>query len=931
MILVEIDTGGRRTGVAPDAGRTARGRGGRPRARRSSASSPMAATAIAGPEARAGGRRRRGPHGLTAAAESLRADRHRAGRRQRRLDADGLGSARGAVTEERPGDVRVRRSAAGRARLDRAGRCRGRGRRARGERATPEARRFVIDAGAKILAKDVAPYLAGPRRDPGARRRRSCAASTTTTGSSSAPPGAPLPEVGASSPSCRTTSARSSTCSMRSSSRRTASSSTAGRSTPGAATAESPSSERRARCVDVRLGRGSPRSLEPARRRSARSERQRTRCSRTTGRRRPAARRPAVEDEVDRVAELLDDRRRRRVASGRPETLAEVDRQRPEVARQGARGVRGRGRAGRSCSAPPVSTAGQRTSGRCGTTSVSPPGHAAAASAAAAGVITPARAAWAASSSSSTIPLSGGRRLTCEQALDAARRGHGDGDAVDRVGRERDDPAAAAGPRSAAPDRPRRRGPRGPSRATPRAIGMRSSRSAFAADRAPARRARAPRSSARRPRPRAAAPRSGRRPGPRPARSASPSRGRPRRSSRGRSTGRRSQAWRRAGSAAAVPASRMARPLDTPGATNSRKRGWRDRDLGDAGELRPGVGGRPRPAAAAPPTARIFVTGWSIAVEQVWHELGAGPHERRVVVGTRVVGPQDEPLEVVDVGVEATIARPGQDPAGGRGSERRVQQELARVARESGRRHGPDQSALVADERVGQAQLAREPHRRATTMRPVTSETATPRSRAAETAVDRAPRQVVVVADDRPVDVERDEPDREDRVGRDRHGRRQERRALRRKRQGVVRRRTATRGRPARSGHDVAGPARQPLLHQIDDDGALVRADLEQRHALVGDGPSAAGRAVAPITASPSGPPSRASRARTTARDRQARRIDLVGPDVRQVGDDHVERPPIARPAAAGRPRRTRVGRRPRGRRRSRGPGRARPARRRSR
>ena len=36
---------------------------------------------------------------------------------------------------------------------------------------------------------------------------------------------------------------------------------------------------------------------------------------------------------------------------------------------------------------------------------------------------------------------------------------------------------------------------------------------------------------------------------------------------------------------------RMARPLDTPGATNSRKRGCEIVDLGDAGELRPGVGG----------------------------------------------------------------------------------------------------------------------------------------------------------------------------------------------------------------------------------------------------------------------------------------------------------------------------------------------------
>ncbi len=44
--------------------------------------------------------------------------------------------------------------------------------------------------------------------------------------------------------------------------------------------------------------------------------------------------------------------------------------------------------------------------------------------------------------------------------------------------------------------------------------------------------------------------------------------------------------------------------------------------------------------------------------DEVRHELGAGAQERRVVVGMRVVGPDDEPLEVVDVRVEPVGERP---------------------------------------------------------------------------------------------------------------------------------------------------------------------------------------------------------------------------------------------------------------------------------
>ena len=75
---------------------------------------------------------------------------------------------------------------------------------------------------------------------------------------------------------------------------------------------------------------------------------------------------------------------------------------------------------------------------------------------------------------------------------------------------------------------------------------------------------------------------------------------------------------------------------------------------------------RPRPANAArgdrrhdrsgsvgSPTASTFVTGWSIAGDEVRDELRPRAHERGVVVGPRVVGAQDEPLEVVDVRIEA--------------------------------------------------------------------------------------------------------------------------------------------------------------------------------------------------------------------------------------------------------------------------------------
>ena len=82
-------------------------------------------------------------------------------------------------------------------------------------------------------------------------------------------------------------------------------------------------------------------------------------------------------------------------ASGWPETLAEVVGSGPTAAAS-ARGAAWSGTRRPIVGAPPVSAAGRSTSGRCGTTSVSPPGqNAARERRGAPGAITPIAAAWA--------------------------------------------------------------------------------------------------------------------------------------------------------------------------------------------------------------------------------------------------------------------------------------------------------------------------------------------------------------------------------------------------------------------------------------------------------------------------------------------------------------------------------------------------------
>src|SRR6185503_19758761 len=60
--------------------------------------------------------------------------------------------------------------------------------------------------------------------------------------------------------------------------------------------------------------------------------------------------------------------------------------------------------------------------------------------------------------------------------------------------------------------------------------------------------------------------------------------------------------------------------------------------------------------------------------DQVVDELGAGTHECRVVVGPRVVGAEDEALQVVDMWIEAVLARPADDLARDVALDRRVQE-----------------------------------------------------------------------------------------------------------------------------------------------------------------------------------------------------------------------------------------------------------------
>ncbi len=120
----------------------------------------------------------------------------------------------------------------------------------------------------------------------------------------------------------------------------------------------------------------------------------------------------AIEDEIDRVAELIQDGRRIR-RLGQARHVGRRGRQRAEDAGERPRCLVVRdAETDRRATSPEVRAAGSDTSGRSGTTTVSPPGQQPRASASAGGVMIPISAAWSAPSSSSMIPLSGGRRFT---------------------------------------------------------------------------------------------------------------------------------------------------------------------------------------------------------------------------------------------------------------------------------------------------------------------------------------------------------------------------------------------------------------------------------------------------------------------------------------------------------------------------------------
>ena len=187
---IEIDSGGARTGVR--AGR--RRRAGAPTrptcgldGRR--ACSPTAATATparwrasAAADDEVGWPRRRRPTALAAEASS------------RVVVSAGstptaVASARGVGDRGAPGHVRLRRSPAGGARRRSAATRSRRSSRRRSSASTAGERRFVIDAGAKILGKDVAPYLDGHGEIPELGERGRRARRSTTTASSSVPAG----------------------------------------------------------------------------------------------------------------------------------------------------------------------------------------------------------------------------------------------------------------------------------------------------------------------------------------------------------------------------------------------------------------------------------------------------------------------------------------------------------------------------------------------------------------------------------------------------------------------------------------------------------------------------------------------------------------------------------------------------------------------
>ena len=389
----------------------------------------------AGPDARDGGRRRRGPHADRGGGRrSARSASSRRG--QRGLDADRTGLRARRRDRGAPGDVRVRGPAAGRARLDRA-RMPWRRSSSPGSSAWTRASAPVCRRRRRQDPEQGRPGVhPRPWRDPGARRRRRraglrlsrggrrggrCAAARGRAGRARRPE----PHLPGREP------VRQFLVVTRRRDRRHS-----GGSTRGAAAAERPPLGGRAR-ARRRRGRGSPRPPRPARRRPGGRGAAR-RCSRrrsTAGRHAPGRHRGrgrSTSPSCSRIAAAS-------VASGSPDTLADVVGRGP-TSRARARGASWSGTRSPIVAAPPVSTAGHGRRVAAGRRrSIRRASRAA--SAAAAGVMTPALGRLRGVVEQQHDPLVGRPPLDREQALDPARRRDGDRDAVDRVGRQRDDPA----------------------------------------------------------------------------------------------------------------------------------------------------------------------------------------------------------------------------------------------------------------------------------------------------------------------------------------------------------------------------------------------------------------------------------------------------------------------------------------------------------
>ena len=185
-----------------------------------------------------------------------------------------------------------------------------------------------------------------------------------------------------------------------------------------------------------------------------------------------------------------------------------------------------------------------------------------------------------------------------------------------------------------------------------------------------------------------------------------------------------------------------------------------------------------------------FETGRVDPGDEIVDDDCPATEERRVVLGARIVGADDEPLEVIDMRVEPDRAGPLDHlPRRSRG-ERSMEQQATEVfvAR---LRDRPNQGALVGDDRVAHAELAGEAEG--------ARRHAAGDDRHGDPALDRGPDRRLrpitkqeVVANQGSVEVERDEADREGRAHVVRNAAGGHRPAPR-----VTRR---TRGSPARSG-----------------------------------------------------------------------------------------------------------------------------------